>query len=54
MTDIIRDLPLLESARKEAGLAVSRGMDFREELQHRFGGAFFKRIFEEQEPASED
>ena len=54
VTDIIRDLPLLESARKEAGLAVSRGMDFREELQHRFGGAFFKRIFEEQEPGSED
>ena len=54
VTDIIRDLPLLESARKEAGRAVSRGMDFREELQHRFGGAFFKRIFEEQEPGSED
>lgn len=54
VTDIIRDLPLLESARKEAGLAVSRGMDFRAELQHRFGGAFFKRIFEEQEPGSED
>lgn len=54
VTDIIRDLPLLESARKEAGLAVSRGMDFREELQHRFGGAFFKRIFEDPEPGSED
>lgn len=54
VTDIIRDLPLLESARKEAGLAVSRGMDFRAELQHRFGGAFFTRIFEEQEPGSED
>lgn len=54
VTDIIRDLPLLESARKEAGLAVSRGIDFRAELQHRFGGAFFKRIFEEQEPGSED
>lgn len=54
VTDIIRDLPLLESARKEAGLVVSRGMDFRAELQHRFGGAFFKRIFEEQEPGSED
>lgn len=54
VTDIIRDLPLLESARKEAGRAVSRGIDFRAELQHRFGGAFFKRIFEEQEPGSED
>lgn len=54
VTDIIRDLPLLESARKEAGLAVRRGIDFRAELQHRFGGAFFKRIFEEQEPGSED
>lgn len=54
VTDIIRDLPLLESARKEAGRAVRRGMDFRAELQHRFGGAFFKRIFEEQEPGSED
>lgn len=54
VTDIIRDLPLLESARKEAGRAVSRGIDFRAELQHRFGGTFFKRIFEEQEPGSED
>lgn len=54
VTDIIRDLPLLESARKEAGLAVRRCIDFRAELQHRFGGAFFKRIFEEQEPGSED
>lgn len=54
VTDIIRDLPLLESARKEAGRSVSRGIDFRAELQHRFGGAFFKRIFEEQEPGSED
>lgn len=54
VTDIIRDLPLLESARKEAGIAVSRGMEFREELQHRFGGAFFKRIFEEQENVSDD
>lgn len=48
VTDIIRDLPLLESARKEAGRAVDRGMDFREELQHRFGGTFFRKIFGEE------
>lgn len=46
--DIVRDLPLLEEARKEAAQAVDSGMDFREELSHRFGGAFFKRLYEEE------
>lgn len=40
--DIIKDLPLLEKARKEADMALRQGMDFSYELQHRFGGAFFK------------
>ena len=45
--DIVRDLPLLEEARREAGKAVDRGMEFKEELAHRFGGAFFNRLYEE-------
>lgn len=40
--DIVKDLPLLEQARKEADSAIHQGMDFPYELQHRFGGAFFK------------
>lgn len=44
--DIIRDLPLLEEARREAAKAVDKGMDFTEELRHRFGGAFFKKMEE--------
>lgn len=46
VADIIKDLPLLESARKEAKIAVDQGMDFAYELQNRFGGAFFRKIFE--------
>lgn len=46
--DIVRDLPLLEMARKEAKRAVDGGADFKEELSHRFGGAFFKRLYEEE------
>ncbi|WP_297015195.1 ATP-dependent DNA helicase RecG [uncultured Dialister sp.] len=45
--DIVKDLPLLEDARREAGKAVDRGMDFKEELSHRFGGAFFKKLYKE-------
>ena len=45
--DIVKDLPLLEKARKEAKRAVDGGADFRDELSHRFGGAFFKKLFEE-------
>ena len=45
--DIIKDLPLLEKAKKEAKEAVLSGMDFKEELRHRFSGSFFERIFEE-------
>lgn len=42
--DIVKDLPLLEEARKEAKKAIDRGMDFRQELSHRFGGAFFEKL----------
>lgn len=42
--DIVKDLPLLEEARKEAQNAMERGMDFRKELAHRFGGAFLKKL----------
>ena len=38
---------LLEKARKEAKRAVDGGADFRDELSHRFGGAFFKKLYEE-------
>ncbi len=44
--DIVRDLPLLEEARKEAKKAVDAGMDFHAELSHRFGGAFFEKLYE--------
>ncbi len=47
--DIVRDLPLLEEARREAKKAVDRGTDFREELAHRFGGAFFEKLYERSE-----
>ena len=42
--DIVKDLPLLEKARKEAQNAMERGMDFRKELAHRFGGAFLEKL----------
>ena len=44
--DIVKDLPLLEKARKEAQNAMERGMDFRKELAHRFGGAFLEKLGE--------
>lgn len=43
--DIIRDLPLLEEARREARRAIEAGADFKEELRVRFGGKFFERIY---------
>lgn len=43
--DIIRDLPLLEEARREARRALDAGFDCREELRRRFGGKFFERIY---------
>lgn len=43
--DIVRDLPLLEEARKAARTAVDQGFDCREELKSRFGGTFFERIY---------
>lgn len=42
--DIVRDLPLLEDARREANQAVRRGVNFTQELQHRFGGAFLQAM----------
>ena len=44
VADIVKDLPLLEEARREAAKAVNRGMDVTFELSHRFGGAFFKKL----------
>ena len=43
--NIIRDLPLLEEARKAARRAVEKGLDCRDELKTRFGGKFFERIY---------
>ena len=43
--DILRDLPLLEEARRAARKAVAAGWDFRDELARRFGGKFFERIY---------
>lgn len=43
--DIVRDLPLLELAKHDAREAVDKGLDFKEELRHRFGGQFFERIY---------
>jgi ATP-dependent DNA helicase RecG len=43
--DIVRDLPILEEAREDAQQCVNKGMDFREELSHRFRGEFFRRIY---------
>ena len=43
--DIVRDLPLLELAKHDAKEAVDKGLDFKEELRHRFGGQFFERIY---------
>ena len=43
--NIVRDLPLLEEARKAARQAVAEGMDCRDELKARFGGKFFERIY---------
>ena len=42
--DIVKDLPLLEEARKEAAKAIAAGLDFSDELQHRFKGAFLKAM----------
>ena len=43
--DILRDLPLLEEARRAARKAVAAGWDVRDELARRFGGKFFERIY---------
>lgn len=43
--DILRDLPLLEEARRVARREVASGLDCRDELARRFGGKFFERIY---------
>lgn len=43
--DILKDLPLLEEARRAARRETAAGLDCREELRRRFGGAFFERIY---------
>ena len=43
--DIIRDLPILEEARRAAASALRQGFDCREELRLRFSGKFFERIY---------
>lgn len=43
--DILRDLTLLEEARRAARREVAAGLDCREELARRFGGKFFERIY---------
>lgn len=43
--DILRDLPLLEEARRAARQAIEAGFDCREELRRRFGGKFFERLY---------
>lgn len=43
--DILRDLPLLEEARRAARREVAAGLDCRDELARRFGGKFFERIY---------
>lgn len=43
--DILRDLPLLEEARRAARRETAAGFDCRDELAHRFGGQFFERIY---------
>lgn len=45
VADIVRDLPLLETAKKEASAAVEKEFDVKEELRHRFGGHFFEKIY---------
>ena len=37
--------PLKELAKHDAREAVDKGLDFKEELRHRFGGQFFERIY---------
>ncbi len=43
--DIIRDLPILEEARRAARREVAAGFDCKKELSLRFGGKFFERIY---------
>jgi ATP-dependent DNA helicase RecG len=48
--NIVKDLPLLEVARKEAKKAVDAHFDFSRDLAHRFNGSFYKKIYDEDPP----
>ena len=45
VANVIRDLPILEEARKAAREEISHGLDVKEELARRFHGEFFSRIY---------
>ena len=45
VANVIRDLPILEEARKAAREEISHGLDVKEELSRRFHGEFFSRIY---------
>ena len=45
VANVIRDLPILEEARKAAREEISHGLDIKEELARRFHGEFFSRIY---------
>lgn len=45
VADLIKDLPLMVEAKKEAGIEVSRGFTGKEELKSRFKGRFYKEIW---------
>jgi ATP-dependent DNA helicase RecG len=45
VADIIRDLPILEQARKAASLCLKKGYDFTDELDRRFGRTFFEILY---------
>lgn len=48
--NIVKDLSLLEVARKEAKKAVDAHFDFSRDLAHRFNGSFYKKIYDEDPP----
>ena len=45
VANVIRDLSILEEARKAAREEISHGLDVKEELARRFHGEFFSRIY---------
>ena len=42
---LLAEKDLLLRAKHDAKEAVDKGLDFKEELRHRFGGQFFERIY---------